>query len=267
MTLKITIDNYEEIMFRLLENDFDEPTRINLLQQIESDALFKFEWQSWQKTKFVDPLENYVIESRELTDKIILIAEPETAGRKQFLYYWAAAASFILLIGSLFLLSDDFTSNSKPEIAETTKKYQTPVKEIITTDQSQSAPVVISVQKQFRSQKEENQTISVAEDSNTFIPTEITLAEIPLVIDSVPVISNELAKAPEKKPRYIITIETSDIGANFINNNELAYNNKVNLKKVFTNTKMLLSRKPNGEPDKIYLIGDENSYLCININY
>ena len=267
MNLKITIDNYEEIMFRLLEHDFNEQTTNDLLGQIENDGLFKFEWDAWQKTKFNDQIENYLDESRELTEKIILIAEPQTVIRKQFLYYWAAAASFILLIGSLFLLSDDFTSNSKPEIAETTKKYQTPVKEIITTNQSQSAPVVISGLKQFRSQKEENQTILVAEDSNTFIPAESTLAVIPLVIDSVPVISNEVAKAPEKKLRYIITIETSDIGANFINNNELAYNNKVNLKKVFTNTKMLLSRKPNGEPDKIYLIGDENSYLCININY
>lgn len=267
MNLKITIDNYEEIMFRLLEDDFDEPTRINLLQQIESDELFKFEWQSWQKTKFVDPLENYVIESRELTEKIILIAEPQTVIRKRFIYYWAAAASVIFLMGTLFLLSVDFSSNPKPDIAETAKKDQTPVKEIITTNQSQSAPVVISGLKQFRSQKEENQTILVAEDSNTFIPAESTLAVIPLVIDSVPVISNEVAKAPEKKPRYTITIETSDIGANIINNNELAYNNKVILKKVLTNTKMFLSRKPNGEPDKIYLIGDENSYLCININY
>lgn len=171
-----------------------------MLQQIESVTLLSLNGNRGKKQSLLTHLENYVIESRELTDKIILIAEPETAGRKQFLYYWAAAASFILLIGSLFLLSDDFTSNSKPEIAETTKKYQTPVKDD-TTDQSQSAPVVISVQKQFGSQKEENQTISVAEDSNTFIPTEITLAEIPLVIDSVPVISNELAKAYRRKNR------------------------------------------------------------------
>ena len=76
--MKIDIDNYEEIMFRLVEDDFDESTRTDLLRQIESDALFKFEWESWQKTKFVDPLENYAIESGELTEKIILIAEPQS---------------------------------------------------------------------------------------------------------------------------------------------------------------------------------------------
>jgi hypothetical protein len=267
MRTLINIDNYEEIMFRLVEDDFDKQTRTDLLQQIEADELFKFEWESWQKTKFTDPLENYSAESSELTEKIILIAEPKVTGRKRIIYYWAVAASIILLIGTLFLLTADFSSTPKPEIAEAIQKTQTPVKKTITTAQSQPAPAVISDQKHLPNQKEENQTIIVAENSNTFIPTENTLAEIPILIDSVPVISNELAKATDKKPRYTITIETSDIGANNLNNNEMAQNQKANLKKVFTNTKMFLSRKPNGEPDKIYLIGDENSYVCININY
>jgi len=111
------------------------------------------------------------------------------------------------------------------------------------------------------------QTMPVAEESKPIILTENTFADIPLVIDSVAVKANELAKAPEKKPRYTITIETSDIVANHQNYNDLAQNQNGKIKKVFTNTKLLLSRKPNGEPDKIILVGDENSYLCININY
>jgi len=74
MKTLINIDNYEEIMFRLVEEDFDAQTTNDLLGQIEKDELFKFEWESWQKTKFVDPLENYLAESSELTEKIILIA-------------------------------------------------------------------------------------------------------------------------------------------------------------------------------------------------
>ncbi len=107
----------------------------------------------------------------------------------------------------------------------------------------------------------------VAIDSNTSVPAENTLAEIPHVIDSVPLKTNELAKAPEKKPRFTITIETSDIAGLNQQNNDIARNENFKFSKVFTNTKMLLSRKPNGEPDKIYIIGDDNSYLCININY
>jgi hypothetical protein len=250
-----------------VEDDFDTQTRIDLLQQIEADELFKFEWESWQKTKFADPLENYSDESRELTEKIILIAEPKTTGRKMVAYYWAAAASIILLIGTLFLLTADYTSKPKQEVAATVKKSPTPAANAIPQDPNQAAPIEVSAQKPFQNQKRESKIIPVSDDSNTIVPVETTLAEIPLLLDSVPVKTNELAKATEKKPRYTITIETSDIGANNQNNNELAQNQKVNLKKVFTNTKMLLSRKPNGEPDKIYLIGDENSYLCININY
>ena len=267
MNLKITIDNYEEFMFRLVEDDFDMQTRTDLLRQIEADELFKFEWESWQKTRFADPLENYSVESRELTEKIILIAAPKVTRRKRFYYYWAAAASIILLLGTLFLLIADFSSKPKPEVTATVKKSPILSQTVIPPVQNQNASVVISEQKQFRNKKRESKNLPVIVDSSKFIPVENTLAEIPLKIDSVPVKADELAKAPEKKPRYTITIETSEIGANNLFNNELAQNPKVNLKKVFTNTKMRLSRKPNGEPDKIYIIGDGNSYLCININY
>jgi len=266
MNLKITIANYEEIMFRLVEDDFDEHTRIDLLQQIEADELFKFEWESWQKTKFADPLENYSDESHKLTEKIILIAEPRVSDRR-LLCYWAAAASIILLIGTLFLLTADFYSTPKQEVAEIVKELPAPIETATPPVQNQTPPVVFADHQQFRNQKSENTILPVADDSNAIIPVENIVADIPLSIDSLPVKPNELAKAPEKKPRYTITIETSDIVANNQNNNDLAHVQKGKIKKVFTNTKMMLSRKPNGEPDKIYIIGDENSYVCINLNY
>jgi hypothetical protein len=144
MKTTINIDNYEEIMFRLVEDDFDKPTRIDLLQQIEADELFKFEWESWQKTKFADPLENYTDESRELTEKIILIAEPKVPGRKRIFYYWAAAASIILLIGTLFLLTADYASKPKHEAAATVKKPQTPSANVIPPAQNQVAAIKVS---------------------------------------------------------------------------------------------------------------------------
>jgi hypothetical protein len=267
MKTLINIDNYEEIMFRLVEDDFDEATKIALLHQIESDALFKFEWESWQKTKFVDPLENYSYESLVLTDKIIRIAEPQTAGRKRFFYYWAVAASILVLIGTLFLLTADYNSKPKQDITETVIKPQISSKNIITAVTHITAIKTVAAWKQARNQRIENKFIPSVVDSNTILLTKNTIAEIPKVIDSIPPKTNELANAKEKKPRYTITIETSDIAANNQNNNDLAQNKKGGFKKVLTNTKMLLSRKPNGEPDKIYIIGDENSYLCININY
>jgi hypothetical protein len=130
MKTLINIDNYEEIMFRLLEDDFDLPTRIDLLRQIESDELFKFEWESWQKTRFVDPLENYSSESIEMTEKIILIAGPRVSGRKKLFFYWAAAAAVVLFAG-MFLLTADFRSLPKPGVAVTGLKSPVPAGSII----------------------------------------------------------------------------------------------------------------------------------------
>ena len=265
--MKIDIDNYEEIMFRLVEDDFDESTRIDLLRQIESDALFKFEWESWKKTKFVDPLENYTIESRELTEKIILITEPQTAGRKRFFYYWAASATFIILIISLFILTSDFNSKPKQEVAEKFPKSQNPVKNVIAPVQNNTITIAIAIRKQVRNKRIENKSIPVITDSNTILPAKNTLTEIPKVLDSIPIKASELAKAPEKKPRYTITIETSDISGTDQQNYVMAQREKVKINRVFTNTKMFLRRKPNGEPDRIILIGDDNSYVCLNLNY
>ena len=267
MSLKINIDNYEEIMFRLVEDDFDESASIDLLQQIEADELFKFEWEAWQKTKFVDPLENYAIESSELTEKIILIAEPKPAGKKRFFYYWAAAASIFLLIGLLFLLTTDFTSSPKPEVVDIVIKSPAPSENLISPVQNQTATVAISEQKQFHNQKKESKNLPVVDDFDPIVTIENTLAEVPLTIDSFPVKADKLVKAPEKKSQYTITVETIPIADLSTQNNVLAQNRKVKLNKLFKNTRLILQRKENGEPDKIILVGDENNYLCINLNY
>jgi len=265
--MNIDINNYEEIMFRLVEDDFDESTRIDLLRQIESDALFKFEWESWQKTKFADPLENYAIESSELTEKIIQIAEPQIAGRKRVAYYWAVAASIILLIGTLFLLTADFLSRPKQEATLPVTKSETPTKDAISPVQNTTVSNAITDSKQAQKQKRNFKFRPLVADSNKNVPPENTLAEIPKVIDSIPVKTNELAKAMEKKPRYTITIETTPIMDNYKLNNDLAQSRKVNVSKLFTNTRLFLQRKSNGEPEKLILMGDENNYLCINLNY
>ena len=265
MSLKINIDNYEEIMFRLVEDDFDEPTRTGLLQQIESDTLLKFEWESWQKTKFVEPLENYSDESRKLEEKILLIAENQTTSRKS-LFYWAVAATIIFLIASLFLLTSEFKSRPEQEVVEIVKESPAPLETATPPVQNQPEPTDNIHQQQFRNQKSENIILQVSDDSSTIVPVVNTLAEIPLLLDSVPVKTNELAKAPEKNPRYTITIENTNIANDSQQTTYLSKNRKGKLSSILTNTRMRLMRKTNGEPERIILFGEENSYLCINLN-
>jgi len=263
----INVDNYEEIMFRLVEDDFDKPTRTDLLKQIEADELFKFEWESWQKTKFIDPLENYDNESDKLAAKILLIAEPQVSDRKRIYFYWSAAASVLLLVGTLFFLAIDFTSSPKQAVPEIASKPATHVSNAFI--QVKKAPLTkpVTLLRKSRNQKIVNQAIPDATDSITILSTKNTLAEISKIIDSVPVKLDEIVKASEKKPRFKITVETFDISGTDPQNYVMAQREKVKMNKVFTNTKMFLSRKPNGEPDRLILIGDDNSFICLNLNY
>jgi hypothetical protein len=71
---------------------------------------------------------------------------------------------------------------------------------------------------------------------------------------------------PQEKPGYTITVETTRIEEDEEQMSEIARNEKVKLNKLFTNTKILFRRKPNGEPDKLILVGEEENFLCINLN-
>jgi hypothetical protein len=262
----ITIDNYEEIMFRLVENDFDAQTRTDLLQQIETDALFKFEWEAWQKTRFVDPLESYLAESFELETKIVQIAEPELNRRKLILYF-SVAATFLLLISILYFLTPDFYFKIENDVPKTYVNHVAPEKKAIPTAKPLSVPVKVKKQIKHVSLKNEVTPVLISVIDNPVEQPKNLIAETTISKDSVPVKTQVLGKSEETKPRYKVTIETVPLDDISEHNIDLALNRKGKLSKIFTNTQFLLRRKTNGEPEKIILVGEENSYLCINLNY
>ncbi len=262
----INIDNYEEIMFQLLEGDFDEQTRNDLLTQIEEDELFKFEWEAWQKTRFSDPIENYLDESRDLEASIIQIAEPEKHHRK-LIFYISAAATLFLLISTLFLLTADFNSKSAKDFAKIKVKIITPDRIGIASVKPTVEPVIKHESKIPAKQRKMIESISISEIKTPVEQTENLVAEVMILKDSLPVKAIVLAKIEEKKPRYKVTIETTLIADINQKNNEFAQNRKGKIGQILTNPKLLFQRKLNGEPDRIILLGDVNSYLCINLNY
>ena len=264
MNTKITIDNYEEIMFRLVEDDFDEATRNHLLEQIEGNVLFKFEWGQWQKARYIDPIDNYAAESLVLTEKIIQISNTQGFFHKRKILY-LAAASIAALITGVVLLTADFNSGHKQVVESDSKasalKYikSQPI-------QDAHSDYVKNDLEQSQEPKKPKKDILIAEVSST---PEVTVKDTdvtPVILDSIPESNITLASVHQEKPRYTITIETSRIDESKGQMNEIARNEKVNLTEVFTNTKILFRRKPNGEPDKIIFVGEEESYLCINLN-
>ncbi len=265
MNTKITIDNYEEIMFRLIEDDFDEPTRNQLLEQIEGNVLFKFEWEQWQKTRCIDPLENYVAESLALTEKIILIAKPQVFARKRKVLF-LAAASIAALITSFVLLTVNFNSGHKQIVESNSKTPALEFNKPQTSENAHSDYVKNEFKQAQEPKKPKEEDKLIAEVSSSTEVSVNNTAETQVMLDSMPESSIDLASVHQEKPRYTVTIETSLINESNQQTNEIARNEKVNLKKVFTNTKILFLRKPNGEPDKVFFVGEEESYLCINLN-
>jgi len=264
MNTKITIDNYEEIMFRLVEDDFDEPTRKLLMEQIEGNVLFKFEWEQWQKTRCIDPVENYAAESLALTEKIIQIGKPRIFTRKRKVLYLAIASIAALFTGVL-LFTAVFNTRQE-QVVESISK--TSVLKNINAHQNQITDNDNAGIKPEHSRKTEKpeEILLIADAKNTPELTELGVDKVPVLLDSVSESNTIMAVVQQKKPRYSITIETTQLAESNEQRSEIAQNERVKLNKVFTNTKILFRRKPNGEPDKIILVGEEESYLCINLN-
>lgn len=266
MILKIDINNYEEIMFRLLEDDFDTPTRIDLLKQIENDDLFKFEWESWQKTRIIDPLGNYSGESRELTDKIMLMADRHPVAKKRIVYY-LAAASVLVLMACFTLFTVDFNSGKKQEIAGAFEKPPVPEIKSSPVIENPPVPAVRSDGKNPEKPKLSREVLPVVDDSDTIVLIGNHLAEIPVAFDTVRAETSEAAKVQYKKPRYTVTTRTMLLVDYDRQNDDPAQKGKIKLSKLLTNTRLILQRKPDGEPERIILMGEDNNSLCININY
>lgn len=268
MNIKINIDNYEEIMFRLMEGDFDQNTRANLLRQIESDELFKFEWKSWQKSTWVDPIENYFLESEIIAEKIISQTQAKTIAVKRRWYY--AAASTLLLIGVIvtYLFIPDFTSGDK-QLANKKKEIHQPEK---------PAPTIATSPKPIKPQK--NKTSK--ERVTNLLPAKHTVVDTSLQLKQTEPLKDHLAEKQEifasekkeetlnidnEKTHYTVIAYTTNIPENEVAQVFPDEPKKTDLKKVLTNTRMFFSRKSNGKPNKIYLVGEDNNYLCINLKF
>lgn len=268
MNIKINIDNYEEIMFRLMEDDFDQTTRADLIHQIESDELFKFEWESWQKSTWDDPIENYILESEIIAARIIRQTQTKTIALKRRWYYAAASALLLAGIFGTYLFLPDFTSGDKQLANIKTDIHQLNKPESISAISTQPN----NRQKNTKRKYSSSNTPFMASHSvvDTILkplqtePVEEQIVEKQEVFDLPKV---ETFNSGNEKTHYMVIVNTSDIP---VYEDAPIYSTtpkKVNLKKILTNPRMLLCRKANGKPDKIYIVGEDDNFLCINLNF
>lgn len=109
----VTRENYEEVMFNLLENTYSKEVSENIHDQINADAFLSFEWRQWSKATFSESIEIYKNNEAEFIENLT----KEESRNKRLLTYWfpiSIAASLILMMSLYFVLHTK--SNRVPSV-------------------------------------------------------------------------------------------------------------------------------------------------------
>jgi len=118
--MEINSENYEEVMFRLLEKEFESEVEEDILFEIEKDPFLNFEWKQMQKTKIEIDVEPYHLgeidfwKSLQKEEKEKAFILPYT----QFKNILRVAAVFLLFGTLLTVYLYNSNKNSNPQIAQ-----------------------------------------------------------------------------------------------------------------------------------------------------
>lgn len=211
----ITRDNYEEVMFGLLENEYSKEVRENLLDQIHADTFLSFEWNQWSKATFSESTEVY--RNKEAAFLEGLTREEKKRGGIFTLYRnYAIAASLVLLIGVSIAIFNrqtetktplNITSNSNNNNNNNKSSRQQVIEKPLETAQNtkEEVPVYRVEKPVFKDYKEVILVEAQIPDSSKFTATKQEQ------IQPLKVVSNEEAPKPvpvkvQAKSRFKVSI-------------------------------------------------------------
>lgn len=121
-------ENYEEVMFNLIENEYPDDVRDNILEQINADTLLSFEWQQWQKSMYSESTEFYKDTEAEFIEGLTR-TEHKKGGMVRFFMPMSVAASVALIFG-LYLIFGYESQTEYKAVENSTliqKQIETPV--------------------------------------------------------------------------------------------------------------------------------------------
>lgn len=191
----VTRDNYEEVMFNLLENLYSKEVSENILDQINADTFLSFEWHQWSKATFTESTEFYKNSEAEFIENLT----KEEGKKKGVLFYllpMSIAASVILVVClSIFKTPTTnevplFVINKKMESGELQKKD--------------------SVVFNNRATKVESQKLLAVELYERLMPDTITQFEIEndsLKYENRIIVENSPVASPNESQRFKDTLE------------------------------------------------------------
>lgn len=218
----ITKDNYEEVLFNLLEDQYTKEQREDILNQIDADTFLSFEWKQWSKAQYSESLEFYKRDEAPFIESLV-----KSDDKKGFIISFyrplavAASLAFLITMSVLFLRRDN-----KHDFVDS--KVQNSIDSPLTL-KSQANPnikesMALEGEEQSRKQRIEsrltqaerdipyNQSGDLAEAKDTLLVKEIPVSTYHATIqDTVEfMIADAIKKYNVTKSRYKITItETS----------------------------------------------------------
>ncbi len=211
----ITKDNYEEVMFNLLENEYPKDVRENLLDQIQADTFLSFEWKQWSKAQYSEGIEAYKRDEAEFIESLI----KEDSDRKGFWFTMykpmAIAASFIILLGvSIVIFNNSNNDAVNIKLTEVKTKAKPNVIAPNSDDSTESIETITAQNNEVLKRKFAEFNKSILETKLTQIDTMLKIDETAVKEEQV-LVSNEVKNQPVletvKKSRYKITIAESDM--------------------------------------------------------
>jgi hypothetical protein len=182
--MKLNKDNYELILFDLLEGNLPEEESIQLMQQIEEDEFFFNEWKLLKHT-VLQPEETVVYAKKQD------LLKPEQPRIIPFYTIGAIAASVVILLAVFFYFNKDETTTAELPIAVEEVVPQTPPTVENTEDTKTVVPEALDVE-------------APAMDKTSVIPSSEKLAEIPVETknraeEKIPLETPELMEEMEKQ--------------------------------------------------------------------
>lgn len=208
----ITRENYEEVMFGLLENEYSKEVRDNLLDQIQADTFLAFEWKQWSKASFSESTESYRKNEAEFLES--LTREEKKRGGIFILHRnFAIAASLILLLGVSVAIYNRQAETVPPVDIVTTNtnipSEEKAIEQAPKTDNStqKALPFVIaSVSARKQNQEEIVLPVQTIDSSSFILSKQEEILPVKLLSIQEPAPVKELPKS-----RYTISITEESI--------------------------------------------------------
>ncbi|HEY1046720.1 MAG TPA: hypothetical protein VGF79_09795 [Bacteroidia bacterium] len=279
----ITRDNYETVMFGLLENEYPADVREDILQQIEADTFLKFEWGQWSKATYSEGLETYKHHEAEFIEGLT-----KKDNKGGFIYRMIIPMSMAAALALFFLVRSG--NESSEVVGPTISKNQ-----VNTIEKSNiEAPLELKPEKKTAEDKETGKFISKEKNINNIdvqyeepvfveVQNENTETIKPswkqMVEDTAALmVKTALAQQTEKKSKYKVTVVHETMNGLAYENTEfqekkyytmadvMNHKDGISLSKFLSNPRSKVIKDKTTNSTYIEYLADDNSVLVLTIS-